>query len=64
MRGLCKVEDYEFLGMSEKMRKDGIGDSENNFRGKQEDRVRDTDARYYKTQSSTCHIPLIKKISA
>ncbi|KAL3048354.1 hypothetical protein OYC64_007012 [Pagothenia borchgrevinki] len=40
MRGLCKVEDYEFLGMSEKMRKDGIGDSENNFRGKQEDRAR------------------------
>ncbi|XP_034081754.1 U2 small nuclear ribonucleoprotein auxiliary factor 35 kDa subunit-related protein 1-like [Gymnodraco acuticeps] len=40
MRGLCKVEDYEFLGLSENMRKDGIGGSENNFRGKQEDRAR------------------------
>ncbi|KAI4803099.1 hypothetical protein KUCAC02_006656 [Chaenocephalus aceratus] len=40
MRGLCKVEDYEFLGLSEKMRKDGIGGSENNFRGKQEERAR------------------------
>lgn len=45
------MEDYEFLGLSEKMRKDGIGGSENNFRGKQEERVRDTDATYYKTQS-------------
>ncbi|KAK5849097.1 hypothetical protein PBY51_008766 [Eleginops maclovinus] len=40
MRGLCKEEDFVFLGMSEKMKKDGTGDSENNFTGKQDDRAR------------------------
>lgn len=53
MRGLCKEEDYEFLGMSEKTTKvtaEGAGALENDWRDKKEDRVRDTEvSKYQKT---------------
>ncbi|XP_037616737.1 U2 small nuclear ribonucleoprotein auxiliary factor 35 kDa subunit-related protein 1-like [Sebastes umbrosus] len=43
MRGLCKEEDYEFLGTSEKTTKltaEGAGASEDDWRDKREDRIR------------------------
>ncbi|XP_044042265.1 U2 small nuclear ribonucleoprotein auxiliary factor 35 kDa subunit-related protein 1-like isoform X2 [Siniperca chuatsi] len=39
MRGLCKEEDYAFLGMSEKM-PEGAGPLEDDFGDKKEERVR------------------------
>lgn len=44
MRGLCKEEDYAFLGRSERTTKetaDGAGVSGDNWRGNKEERVRD-----------------------
>lgn len=43
MRSLCKEEDYEFLGMSEKATKDvaeGAGVVEDDWGDKKEERVR------------------------
>ncbi|GLD45979.1 golgin subfamily A member 6-like protein 2 [Lates japonicus] len=43
MRGLCKEEDYAFLGMTEKKTKEtaeGAGASENDWRDRKEERVR------------------------
>lgn len=39
MRGLCKEEDYAFLGMSEKT-SEGAGSLEDDWRDKREERVR------------------------
>lgn len=44
MRGLCKEEDYAFLGMSQKATKEvaeGAGVFEDDWRDKKEERVRD-----------------------
>lgn len=53
MRGLCKEEDYAFLGVSEKTAEEGkeddkeVGATEDDWRVKKEERVKDKDNFYF-----------------
>lgn len=59
MRGLCKEEDYEFLGMSEKAAEDvakGAGIWGDNWKDKKEDRVRNEEPVFkYSQGTHTTH---------